>query len=104
MKLLTKEIHRQLRAADPQTAKVPVCKFFNPCGAQTWLIFAMEEDEDTLWGVADLGMGYIEWGTISLSELKSLKLPMGLSIERDLWFTPKGDLEYYLGLKTLSGV
>jgi len=114
MKLLTKEIERAL--ADPtrthETAQVPVCKFFNPCGAATWLIFARERDEpDILWGLADLGMACVEYGTISLSELENIKLRFGLKIERDLHFSPKkhenGELwklADYLKLKTLAGI
>ena len=114
MKLLTKEIEKKL--ANPeltgQNAQVPICKFFNPCGAATWLIFAREKDEpDILWGLADLGMDCIEYGTISLSELQSVKLAFGLSIERDLHFHPKthpnGEqwkLADYLNLSTLAGI
>ena len=114
MKLLTKAIETAL--ADPrrthETAQVPVCKFFNPCGAGTWLIFAREPDEpDILWGLADLGMDCIEYGTISLSELQQTRLRFGLTIERDMHFTPKQhangtpwQLADYLKLETLAGI
>jgi hypothetical protein len=104
MKLLTKEIEEALRKANPSTAQHPICKFFNPCGRGTWLIFAMEDDGDTLWGVADLGMDCVEYGTISLSELTSLKFFGGvLGIERDLHWQPRPErnLEYYLGLRAI---
>ena len=113
MKLLTKKLTEKLQAANPSTAQVPICKFFNPCGNATWLIFAQEtgEDSDTLWGAADLGFGIVEYGTISLSELQSLKLPFGLHIERDLHWSPKKHdngtpwkLEDYLKLTSLSGI
>ena len=83
---------------------VPIVKFFNPCGAQTWLITGMENDGDTLWGYADLGFGCVEFGTISLSELKNLRLPFGLSIERDLHFKPRHTAEEYLGMTSLAGI
>jgi len=114
MKLITKEIETKL--ADPNltghNAQVPICKFFNPCGAATWLIFAREADEpDVLWGLADLGMDCVEYGTISLSELQGIRLRFGLTIERDLHFRPKchanGDLwklADYVKLKTLAGI
>jgi len=114
MKLLTKAIEKAL--AKPgltgQNAQVPICKFFNPCGAATWLIFAREPGEpDVLWGLADLGMDCVEYGTISLSELQSLRLPFGLTIERDLHFQPKrhdnGELwklADYLKLDRLAGI
>jgi hypothetical protein len=115
MKLLTKAIEKAL--AKPgltgQNAQVPICKFFNPCGAATWLIFARErgEDSDTLWCLADLGMQCVEYGTVSLSELQNIRLRFGLGIERDLHFQPKrhanGELwklEDYLKLERLAGI
>jgi hypothetical protein len=115
MKLLTKAIEKAL--AKPgltgHNAEVPICKFFNPCGAATWLIFARDTGEysDILWGVADLGFGCVEYGTISLSELQSIRLRFGLGIERDLHWTPKthanGELwklADYLKLETLAGI
>jgi len=114
MKLITKEIEKALakEGLTHETAQVPVCKFFNPCGAATWLIFAREKDEpDILWGLADLGMDCIEYGTISLSELEEITLPYGLKIERDLHFHPKKhangelwQLKDYLELDTLAGI
>ena len=114
MKLLTKQIEKALAkdGLTHETAQVPICKLFNPCGAATWLIFAREKDEpDILWGLADLGMDCIEYGTISLSELQSLRLPFGLTIERDFLFTPKKHTNGepwkmidYMNLKTLAGI
>ena len=69
-----------LAAPDP----VPVVKFFNPCGAATWLATELDRDGDTLFGLADLGFGCPELGSFSLSELASIRLPFGLGIERDL--------------------
>lgn len=72
----------------------PIVKFFNPCGAGTWLICGIEPDNNIMWGWADLGMGCVEYGTISLQELSELKLPFGLTIERDLHFKHKPGTNY----------
>lgn len=64
----------------------PVVKFFNPLGAATWLATELDEDGDTLFGLADLGFGCPELGSFSLSELRSIRLPYGLWIERDEGF------------------
>lgn len=66
-------------------AKVLV-KYFNPCGRGTWLITEAEKQEDGDW----LLYGYChiyewEWGFVFLRELESIKLPFGLTIERDLY-------------------
>ena len=107
MKLLTKSITALLRknyergehgdgSLHYKDVK-PVVKFFNPCGAATWLFSELDPDGDTLFGLCDLGMGCPELGYASLSELAAVKVPpFGLGIERDLWFTPdKTLMEYY---------
>jgi len=65
---------------------VPVLKLFNPLGAATWLATELDEDGDVLFGLADLGFGCPELGSFSLSEIASVRLPFGLSIERDEGF------------------
>lgn len=65
---------------------VPVVKFFNPCGPATWLATELDRDGDTAFGLADLGFGCPELGSFSLRELTSIRLPFGLTIERDLHF------------------
>ncbi len=71
---------------EEQEEKMAWCKFFNPCGAATWWV--MEYDRrDTFFGYAD--MGCPEYGYISLSELRDIKVMGGImSIERDRMFHP----------------
>lgn len=87
--LLTATHIRRLRdnARTPETDHPPVVKLFNPAGAATWLVTELDEDEDTLFGLADLGFGFPELGSFSLGELRALRLPFGLGIERDLSFS-----------------
>ena len=76
---------------------VPVVKLFNPCGAGTWLLTEIEPDEpDIAWGLADLGMGCPEFGTVSLAELAAYRGPLGIGIERDLYFVAKAPISVYL--------
>lgn len=90
MELLTKEIISQFerhpfgsQVGKGFDAKVLV-KYFNPCGSGTWLITEAERagDDWCLFGYCHLFEW--EWGSLMLSELRSLKLPFGLGIERDL--------------------
>lgn len=77
------------RAAEAREARfdpLPVVKLFNPCGAATWLATELDEDGDTLFGLADLGFGCPELGAFSLSEITAVELPFGLRIERDIGF------------------
>ena len=74
----------------------PVLKLFSPVGAATWLITERAPDyPDILFGLCDLGMGYPELGSVSLSELESVRLPLGLRIERDLHFVARYPLSVY---------
>lgn len=77
------------RAADVNGERfdpVPVLKLFNPLGAATWVATELADDDDTLFGLADLGFGCPELGPFSLSEIASVRLPYGLRIERDIGF------------------
>jgi hypothetical protein len=61
-------------------------KFFTPDSSWCW--YASEFDgEDIFFGLVS-GLE-VELGYFSLSELKSVKGPMGLPIERDLYYEPK---------------
>ncbi len=98
MQLITSALREQLLAngARRDADHVPVLKLFNPVGAATWLITEMDpEDNDYLFGLADLGLGFPELGGISLSELEGYRGPLGLGIERDLYFRPKFPLSIY---------
>ena len=98
MKLITDEIKAKL-ASNKGDANVdkPYLKLFNPAGSGTWLITEIV-DEDTLFGLCDLGMGFPELGYVSLQELESVTLPFGLKIERDMYFTPDKTLSEYVEL------
>jgi hypothetical protein len=88
---LPAELAEELRAnaRDPGGDHLPVLKLFNPAGAGTWLATELADDCDTLFGLADLGTGCPELGTFSLAELSGIRLPFGLSIERDRFFSTK---------------
>ena len=82
---------------------MPVVKFFNPVGAATWLLSELDSDGDTLFGLADLGFGCPELGSVSLSEIASLTLPFDLSIERDLHFEARFPLTVYADAARMVG-
>jgi hypothetical protein len=108
MELLTQEIRDALPAYGstedvPLADKIVVVKFFNPCGSWTWYAVEGEPCEDgdfEFWGLVD---GFeMEWGPWVLSELQSVRGPLGLGIERDLYFTPK-PLREVLGSRIDAG-
>jgi len=65
----------------------PVVKLFTPWGGATWLLTELDPaDPDVAFGLCDLGLGYPELGSVSLTELAELRGPRGLAVERDLFF------------------
>ena len=89
MMLLTKELRRKLPPLYSQEnigleAKA-VVKFFTPWS--NWIFWFSEFDgEDILFGLVS---GHeVELGYSSLSEIEAVRGPMGLKIERDLYFEP----------------
>ncbi len=98
MKLITEDIKAKLLAnwCDENDEHKPVVKLFNPAGAATWLITEMNsENNDILFGLCDLGMGFPELGYVSLKELESVKVFAGLGIERDIHFDATYPLSVY---------
>jgi len=90
MKLLTKEVRKTLPLLYSQESlggkAISHVKFFTPDSG--WTFWATEFDgEDTFFGLVD---GHEkELGYFSLRELTEVRGPMGLPIERDLWWEPK---------------
>ena len=94
MLLMTKDLEKRFEnyplysQEDKCMESEVVVKYFNPCGAGTWLITEGEKQEDGDW----LFYGYChlfewEWGYVLLSELEEVRLPYGLGIERELYAT-----------------
>ena len=98
-KLITKEIEKKLEkrplySTDGKTTAKSICKFFNSCGAGTWHVFEGQKLDDGDWlffGVACIHE--MELGYFRLSDLLSLRLPFGMKVERDMYYTPKTKAE-----------
>jgi hypothetical protein len=90
MKLLTEKIRKQIPPLYSQDGKggKAVCylKMFTPDGQFSF--YATEYDgKDTFFGLVD---GFEkELGYFSLKELQNIRGPLGLAVERDLYFKPK---------------
>ena len=91
MELLTEELRRSLPALYFQEGNpdpVVHIKFFTPDSSWNWYVTEGSAEGDDF-----LFFGYVigferEWGYFSLSALKESRGPMGLPIERDLYFKP----------------
>jgi len=92
--------HAEGRDIDPR----PVVKLFTPDARATWLLTELDpEDGDTAFGLCDLGLGMPELGSVRLSELASVRGPLGLPLERDLYFVAQRALSEYAQLARDNG-
>ena len=100
MKLLTKEIRKQLPPLYAQESKggraIAYVKYFTPSAQWSWYVTegqpildenGQQEVDFQFFGLVD-GLEK-ELGYFNLSELESARGPMGLPIERDLYWQPK---------------
>jgi hypothetical protein len=79
----------------------PVVKLFTPDAQRTWLLTELGND-DIAYGLCDLGMGTPERGYVCMREIRELRGPLGLSVERDLHFHSGKTLSAYPGDQGLS--
>ncbi|MEZ5631902.1 MAG: DUF2958 domain-containing protein [Burkholderiaceae bacterium] len=101
--LITDEQRRQLldngnaaasgSLADPW----PVVKLFTPDAHATWLLVQLDpSDEDTAYGLCDLGMGAPRLDHVRLSDLQGIRGPRNLPVLRDAHFVAQRPLSEYV--------
>ena len=107
MKLLTEAQRTKLLANGTRRGvdHEPVVKLINPCGAGTWLLSELDPEypNECGFGLADLGFGTPESGSIGLLELTEYRGPFGLGIERDIHFTAAFPLSIYADAARAAG-
>lgn len=95
MKLITKEIEEKLQKYPlySQDGKkgdsIVLVKYFNPAGVGTWYITGAQKQENgkyLFYGYCHLGDNVMaELGYVRQEDFENMKLPFGLTIERDLY-------------------
>jgi len=102
MRILTKSIEKKLRANHAATIAAegenlghkPVVKLFG--GAAFTFLASEMDDENNLYGLADLGWGSPELGSTSFAEIAATRFPpFGLGVERDRGFKASKTLSEY---------
>ena len=89
MKLLTDELIQTIPVLYEQDGvenKVAYIKFFTPDAQWTWYAMEYDKNKELFFGLV-YGLEK-ELGYFSLYELENSKGPLGLSIERDIYFEP----------------
>ena len=109
-KLITEEQRAQLLANGRQSIQHPnfdprpVVKLFTPDAGATWLLTEIDpDDDDHAHGLCDLGQGFPELGWVSLAELRALRGPLRLPVERDLYFQADKSISVYAREARMAG-
>ena len=93
MKLITEEfealfkdypLYSQEHEKDPKV----IAKLFDPCGSASWFLLEYDPVQRLAFGYVQ-GLAEDELGYISLTEMESIKGPLGIGIEQDLYFRQK---------------
>ncbi|MDT4856757.1 hypothetical protein FQZ97_911590 [compost metagenome] len=88
------------QAIDP----LPVVRLFTPDAHATWLLTSLDPvDEDTAYGLCDVGIGMPTLGTVKLSELACIVGPLKCPVMRDLYFRATRTMSEYTRLAHLNG-
>ena len=101
--LITEEQRRDLlhngglAASGAHTDPWPVVKLFTPDAHATWLLVQLDpRDEDTAYGLCDLGMGAPRLDHVRLSDLQNIRGPRNLPVLRDTHWAPQRPLSEYV--------
>ncbi|WP_425916315.1 DUF2958 domain-containing protein [Pseudomonas sp. GWSMS-1] len=92
------------RAAGQALDPLPVVRLFTPDAHAVWLLTELDPtDEDTAYGLCDVGIGMPALGAVRLSELASIVGPLKRPVTRDLYFRAARTLSEYMRLAYLNG-
>ena len=91
-KLLTEELVKQIPGLydseeTPVEDKLIFAHYFT--ASADWHIAELDRETGEMFGRCDLGLGFPEWGYVSIQDLAELKGQLGLPVERDLDFKPR---------------
>ena len=82
---------------------VPVVKLFTPLGSAVWLLTEIDTElPDVAWGLADLGFGFAEFGSVDLNELAAAD--GHARVERDPSFKGTAPLSEYARQAAAGGL
>lgn len=72
----------ELYSTDGTKGDLPAVRYYIPNSEVSWVLWEFTREEDTAFGLCDLGLGFPEMGFVSLTELEGLERG-GYSIHHD---------------------
>ena len=87
--LLTEELLLRFKQVGRQDVPNPIviAKFFSPWNDWAWFAFSYNEETGTFFGL--IRGSYEELGYFAIEDLRGVRGPRGLKVERDLYFREK---------------
>lgn len=87
--LLTNELLLRFREVGRQDVANPlvIAKFFSPWNDWAWFAFSYNEENGTFFGL--IRGSFEELGYFAIEDLRGVRGPRGLRVERDLYFREK---------------
>ena len=91
-KLLTAELAEKIPGlydseGTPVAEKMLYAHYFT--GSADWYIAELDRETGEMFGRCDLGLGFPEWGYVTIQQLAELRGQFGLPVERDIDFKPR---------------
>jgi hypothetical protein len=93
MKIVTEEFEAlfndyPLYSQEHESDPLIIAKLFDPCGSASWFLLEYDPVEKIAFCWVQ-GLAEDELGYTSLTEMESIKGPLGIGIEQDLYFVQK---------------
>jgi hypothetical protein len=93
MKIVTEEFEAlfadyPLYSQENESDPLVVAKLFDPCGSASWFLLEYDSVEKIAFGYV-VGLQEDEYGYISITEMESIKGPLGIGIEQDKYFVQR---------------
>lgn len=91
MKLMTKTLIKALEKYSYESQigikdPIALARFFSPIGSFDWYILGYDPKSRMAYCYAEHNYLFGEFGPVSIDELELVRLPLGLSIEREIRF------------------
>ena len=84
------------RARGEDIDPYPVLKLYTPDAGASWVLTALDADGDTAYGLIDIGAGFSELGTVSLSTPAGINEPNGLPVAIEPNYKARKTLSAYV--------